>query len=487
MKKNILICSYNPSNVIDFYNTGLIDKLKEKYKIDFIFERDYKTNRFKESYLEDLKKENINFKNSKNSFFQNFLNSLFRIKFFSNQIHRFILHKRYRSFKESISSTLCLEGPKYIPLFNFLYIFKLHKLFDLIVDGLYKILSFKNLNLIEKNYDLVIFPYKMTPASNFIDKCINEAKNKKIKTFGVQLNWDNIPDRYTKNLPDYLSVLGQQPFDYLFTTYSISPHRIFTNGSLKVESFENLEKIEKKFARKKLNIPEDKTIIAFVPSGDHFDEIFILKSLDKIKSTINIFQNCEFYVKGYRGGQKITIKESLFQEYRKEIENDDYKYKNLIFWEPDELNLSEKEFFQYFYKSVDGIISNYSSVILEAAYYKIPSIGLNYNPKEYGSFILDNWEFKNYWPHTYAFRNYQIVRDLEINNREEFKDKVEKFYNIILSDKKNEISNIFKNISNLCIANFDDKPSEKIMKSITEILKEDFEKSNSIEKKVFES
>lgn len=487
MKKNILICSYNPSNLLDFYNTGLIDKLKEKYNIDFTFEKDYKADRFKETYLEELRKENVYFKNSKHIFFQNFLNSLFKIKFFSNQIHRFVLNKRYRSFKETIHSTLCIDGPEYITLFNFLYTFKLYKVFDIIIDGLYKVLSLKNSKLINKKYDLVIFAYKIHPFSNFIDQCINEARYKKIKTFGIQLNWDNLPDRYTKNLPDYLSVLGQQPFDYLFTTYSISPHRIFTNGSLKVESFENIEKIEKKFARKKLNISEDKKIIAFVPSGDHFDEIFILKSLDQIKGITNVFENCEFYVKGYRGGKKVTIKESLFQEYRKKIENDDYKYKNLIFWEPDELKLSEKEFFQYFYKSVDGIISNYSSVVLEAAYYKIPSMGLNYNPKEYGSFVLDNWAFKNYWPHTYAFRNYQIVKDLEVNNREEFKNKVEKFYNMISSEKKNEISKIYKNISYLCIANFDDKPSNKIMKSITEILKKDFEIRNSIEKKVFES
>lgn len=487
MKKNILICSHNPSNLLDFYNTGLIDKLKEKYNVDFIFEKDYKAKHFKETYLEELKKENIYFKNFQNIYFQNFLNSLYKIKFFSNQIHRFVLHKRYRSFKEAIYSTLCIEGPQYILLFNFLYSFRLHKVFDIIVGGLYKILSLKNLNLIEQNYDLVIFPYKITPLSNFIDQCINEARHKKIKTFGVQLNWDNLPDRYTKNLPDYLSVLGQQPFDYLFTTYFISPHRIFTNGSLKVESFENLEKIEKKIARKKLNIPEEKKIIAFVPSGDHFDEIFILKSLDKIKEVNGVFENCEFYIKGYRGGKKFTIKESLFQEYRKKIENDDYEYKNLIFWEPDELKLSEKEFFEYFYKSVDGIISNYSSVVLEAAYYKIPSIGLNYNPREYGSCILDNWAFKNFWPHTYAFRNYQTVKDLEINNRDEFKDKVENFYKIISSDKRIEISEKFKNISNLCISNFEGKPSDKIMSSITAVLDEDFENQNSIEKKVFES
>ena len=93
--------------------------------------------------------------------------------------------------------------------------------------------------------------------------------------------------------------------------------------------------------------------------------------------------------------------------------------------------MSEQEYFINFYSAIDGIISTYSSVCLEAAFYNIPSIGLNYNPKEYGLKVRDNWFHKNYWPHTYSFRNNKIVREIEINNRQELEVKIKNFMHMV--------------------------------------------------------
>ena len=103
--------------------------------------------------------------------------------------------------------------------------------------------------------------------------------------------------------------------------------------------------------------------------------------MDKIISEENYNNNYAFYIKGYRGGKEQTIKESLWNEYRKTDEKYYKKYNNLIFWEPNILKMSEQEYFINFYSAIDGIISTYSSVCLEAAFYNIPSIGLNYNLK----------------------------------------------------------------------------------------------------------
>ena len=78
--------------------------------------------------------------------------------------------------------------------------------------------------------------------------------------------------------------------------------------------------------------------------------------------------------------------------------NIEKQMKNIIkiqqsnFWEPNILKMSEQEYFINFY-SADGIISTYSSVCLEAAH-NITLIGLNYNPKEYGLKVRDNWFHK---------------------------------------------------------------------------------------------
>ena len=74
-----------------------------------------------------------------------------------------------------------------------------------------------------------------------------------------------------------------------------------------------------------------------------------------------------FYIKGYRGGKKRTIKDSLWNEYREKYHEKDNDYKNLIFWEPDQIQLSDQEYFINFYSAIDGIISTYSSMVLEAS------------------------------------------------------------------------------------------------------------------------
>ena len=68
----------------------------------------------------------------------------------------------------------------------------------------------------------------------------------------------------------------------------------------------------------------------------------------------------------------------------KQMKNQNKKYNNLIFWEPNILKMSDQEYFTNFYSTIDGISQLIHSVCLEAAFYNIPSIGLNYNPKEYG-------------------------------------------------------------------------------------------------------
>ena len=293
-------------------------------------------------------------------------------------------------------------------------------------------------------------------------------KKKKIKTFGIQLNWDSVADRYSLFVPDYISVLGEQSFTYLFNYYSISPHRIFVNGSLKIDNYKETLKLNKKQAKRKLNLPENKKIICFAPSGEEYDEIFIFSILDEIISKDNYNNDYAIYIKGYRGGKEKTIKDSLWNEYRTIADNQNKKYKNLIFWEPKELNMNDQEYFTNFYSAIDGIISTYSSVCLEAAFYNIPSIGLNYNPKEYDLKVRDNWVHKNYWPHTYSFRNNKIVRKIEINSREELDIKIRIFMKML---KENKFNDIFKTISALNISNYEDIPvKNKILDSINTIL-----------------
>lgn len=482
MKKKILIASYNETNLVDFFYSGFIDELQKKFDIEFIFERNFDINKYnyKKDYFNNLK--NFKFRTIYNSsnIFRKVRTKLFELAFYIDQIKKFVEIKRYKSYIEVIDNTLCVDHPSYKNFFKYLFRFKIFSLFRILINFLRTILNiFHKKELLEEKYDLILFAWKINPISNFYEDIILEAKRKSISTLGIQLNWDNIPDRYSSHLPEYLSVIGQQSFDYLFTTYSISPHRIFVNGSLKIESQKNTKKIDKNLAKKNLNLPTDKKIICFAPSGDQFDEIYIMKTLNELRISKK-FDNVVFYIKGYRGGKTVTLKDSLKNEYKKKLEDDKYKYENLIFWEPNDLNLNEKEYFENFYSAIDGLISTYSSVVLEGAFHGVPSIGLNYNPKEYGLYINDNWFFKNYWPHTYSFRNHQVVKQSEISSREEIETKIIDFIAML---NNNNLSELFKKISYLNVQNYEGNVNNKLLKTIKDIMNNNI--SNNEEKKIF--
>lgn len=482
MKKKILIASYNESNLVDFFYSGFINELQKNFDIEFIFEKNFDTKKYnyKKDYFKYIENFNSKTVNNSSNIYSKIKTRLFELAFYFDQIKKFTEIKRYKSYVEAIDNTLCIDHPSYKNFFNFLFRFRIFSLVHILINFLRIVFNaFFKKELLNKKYDLILFAWKIIPFSYFYEDIILEAKKKEISTLGIQLNWDNIPDRYHYNVPEYLSVIGQQSFDYLFTTYSISPHRVFVNGSLKIESQKNTKKIDKNLAKKKLNLPSEKKIICFAPSGDQFDEIFIMKTLNKLKTTKKL-DNIIFYVKGYKGGKIVTIKDSLKNEYKKNIEDDKFTYENLIFWEPNDLNLTEKEYFENFYSAIDGLISTYSSVVLEGAFHGVPSVGLNYNPKEYGLHIKDNWFFKNYWPHTYSFRNHEVVKQLEISSREEIETKIINFIEIL---NNNNLSELFKKISYLNVQNYDGNVNIKILKIIKDIINNDI--SENEEKKIF--
>ena len=470
-KKKILIVTENSNRLVDLIYSGLLDKIKNKYDLDFLIKDKHitKNSNYKNDFEDHLKKNFNILENLKENKYLEIINKkVSELLFFFIQINHFIKFKRYKSYKYAIMATLSIDKPQYILLFKILYQFKISYLIYIFTKFIKKVLLFFKSNYIEKDYDLLIIPWKIEPFSTFAIDIMHEAKLKKIKSYGIQLNWDSVTDRFTTNIPDYLSILGEQTFTYLFSHYSISPHRIFVNGSLKLEWQNNEKIINKSIARENLKLPKNKKIICFAPSGEEFDEIYILKKLNLLKKQRKISDDFVIYIKGYRGGKIKTIDHSLWSEYREKANKDNYNFENLIFWEPKDLLMSEKDYFINFYSAIDCFISTYSSVCLEGSFFNIPSIGLNYNPKELGLKIRDNWVFKNFWPHTYAFRNQKIIRDIEINNREEIEDKLVDFLEKV---KNNRFGNIFKIASNHIASNYEDTSVvEKILTSLDLIL-----------------
>ena len=141
----------------------------------------------------------------------------------------------------------------------------------------------------------------------------------------------------------------------------------------------NLSKVD---AKKILNLPTNKKVICFAPSGEEFDEIFILEKLNNLMDKDLYKKNICFYFKGYKGGKKATLENNLKYEYGKKLIDYNNDLKNIIFWEPDEVKLESTEYYKILFKAIDGMISTYSTLALEGAFNKIPSLNLNYFPKD---------------------------------------------------------------------------------------------------------
>ena len=477
IKKKLLIVTENSSRLVDLIYSGLIDKMNHEYDLDFLIKDKYVSKNYKNDCEEYLKKNFNILENLKENKYLEIINKkVSELLFFFIQVNHLIKFKRYNSYKNAIMATLCIDKPQYIWIFKILYQFKISYVIYIFTKVIKKTILLLKPNYIKKDYDLLIIPWKPEPFSTFAIDIMHEAKLKKIKSYGIQLNWDSVPDRFTTNVPDYFSIFGEQTFIYLFSDYSISPHRIFVNGSLKLEWQNNRKTITKSVARENLKLPKNKKIICFASSGEEFDEIYILKKLNLLKKQKKISDDFIIYIKGYYGGKIKTIDKSLWSEYREKANKDDYNFDNLIFWEPKDLLMSEKDYFINFYSAIDCMISNYSSVCLEGSFFNIPFIGLNYNPKEYGLKIKNNWVFKNFWPHTYSFRNQKTIKNIEINNREEIEDKLVSFLEKV---KNNKFENIFKITSNHVISNYEDiSVVEKILTSIDLVLN----KQNELEK-----
>ena len=482
MKPRILIATANVTRLVDLVYSDFIKEIKKNYEIEFLIEKKKKkeSDNYKLDYIEEIENENIRYDSNQSNFFIKLKNKVYEILHYTNQIKHYLKINRYNSVKNTVLNTCAIDNPRYIVFFRIVCFLKLLFFLKIFLSVTKKLLLLFIKKRIDKKYDLILVPFKVDPYNSFEVDVIEEAKKKNIISYGIQLNWDNIPSRYTEFIPEFISVLGEQSFTYLFATYSITPKRIFVNGSLKIESHQKVKFKNKADSRNILGLPQDKKIICFAPSGEEFDEIFILRTLEKLKLKKKINDNFIFYVKGYKSGKNQTITDALWNEYRKIPKENDFIFKNVIFWDPAKLELNEKDFFVHFFSSIDGLISTYSSICLEAANHGIPCMGLNYNSRDYGLLVRDNWVHKNYWPHSYSFRNNKFIKDVEVQSREEIEDKILKFADSV---ENAELYSLFKNISNLNISNFSEQSvKSKIIESIDLVINrpEDLEDSDKV-------
>ena len=429
MKKKIIFAASNASHFDNYLETSFFENLKKKYEISFlIFDKERHNDRFQA--LKQFGDIFFSKYNSKNKFYRIY-QRLNLFSYFSNEI----LKNKKKNIREEkvIERTLCVDKPDKIKLFKILDKLKLLPFLNFVAYNLIRMIDLKHF---EKKYsfDLIILMWKIYDDTAFSDSLIRSAKKNNNELLALQINWDAIPSRIALEKPKYLGVIGEQSFQFAFLNYNYSPNTLFPVGMIKLDKYldnNNLSKVE---AKKILNLPTNKKVICFAPSGEEFDEIFILEKLNKLMDKDLYKKNICFYFKGYKGGKKATLENNLKYEYGKKLIDYNNDLKNIIFWEPDEVKLESTEYYKILFNAIDGMISTYSTLALEGAFNKIPSLNLNYFPKKYGLKSGDNWFFQCTWNHLYTWRNHSFVRELEITSREDLESKIELLSKKIISE-----------------------------------------------------
>lgn len=459
IKKNLLLCASNLSQLDAFLESAFLENIIKKYNVNFL------VNEFDEKYRDRLDKlskygkvfEGFNSKNV-SFFYKNFL--LIRQKinlfcYYSNEIL-----KNEDRFKENfvVYRTLGVNDPGLIKIFKVLKKFKLLRVLFLLGDIFLRIFSINHLEKdnLSKNTDMVLIPYKIYDPIGFSDEIIRYCKRKKILSFGIQINWDGLVFRIPYQIPNFLGVWGEQSFVFTYSVHKVSPYRIFPIGSLLFDKYMK-NNFTKEQSREALGLPKGKKIIAICLSDIIYDDIFLVKKINECLNKKIFNDDYYFYFKGYHGGKNKSLEYAFKNEYNQKRQKIDF-HPNIKFWEPDDCKFEKKKYYQYFYKAADGVISNFSTMALESLINSVPTLILNYNPSEYGV-NAKGYPFRLFSYHLYSLRNQEDI--YYCNSRDELIDKIKNFTKISELDKKNLFSKALASVY------WDNTPaSEKLEKSI---------------------
>jgi hypothetical protein len=244
--------------------------------------------------------------------------------------------------------------------------------------------------------------------------------------------------------------------------HEISPYKVFPTGPLAFDIYRN-NQINKKTARQELGLPINGKIIAICLSDIVFDDVYLVEEINKLLTNKVFSEDVFFYFKGYRYGKDLTLKKSFMMEYGKKYKNIN-THKNIYFWDPKTINLERRDYFRNFFKAIDGIISTFSTMSVEASLHNIPSIALHYDPSKYNVNTY-GFPFKLYSYHLYSLRNQDGL--IYCKSRNELKNSIERLLNF-------EKTNVSKcNLANIPLSSVyygNESASDKIKKSIEVIL-----------------
>lgn len=256
--------------------------------------------------------------------------------------------------------------------------------------------------LLSPRYDAVVAYNGLKDP--WYDDIAHWARTNGIPIMGIPINWDNLSSKPFLVKPDFLGVWGLQNL-YFARAYQNFPfHKTFQIGSARFEDHYRMPVLTKQEWRKKLGLEPSGKLVLFAGAGENFDEKSLLEILDRALQNRHFSDDLTILYKPHPqrfGGVRRSIPES-------------WNLKTIKIWpglmEP--LGVSENS---ALLAASDGIISAYSTLVLEGAYFGLPSVGIFYNDPLHSD---HDWEV--YGRHVNLLPMFVAKWNIEVRSKEAF-------------------------------------------------------------------
>jgi len=277
---------------------------------------------------------------------------------------------KYQFLEEIWKGVLPERSYKRIKLYSHPLIFPIYKFLTLLFLGNYPELE----EVIDEfEPDVVIHPCVLEGL--FISDLISATDKRKIPLVVLMNSWDNPSTKATVlGLPDYLVVWGEQTKTHAIEFMDMPSSRIKKFGAAQFELYKHPPTKDRVQYCESTGVDQNKVLIIYAGSSKSINEIQHLKTLEDAISSGEI-ENAHIIFKPHPwratpegepdffsiDWKHITMDPGMVPYYKKSIEKDD-----------DPIQLSSYMDTHIILSSCDILISNVSTILLEAALHGMP-------------------------------------------------------------------------------------------------------------------
>jgi len=355
MKKKILV--YTPFDKVlfrDLVETNFYSNLENFFEVTWLFADKPKKK------IKNISKKNIKILSNDKSLRQFFWTLLFYLKEL----------KLYSYWKWPNLNTKLYLSNRFKLFIDTIYNLKLDYIVNFLCN-IYLKKTFKKLHYF-KNQDIFI---NIGGGKELIaDDLTRNAKCFGLKTIFIPAAWDNVSSKPLLEKPDKICVWGKQSKDLCIKLHKMVPEIL---GSARFDIYNN--KVKKKISQKILNLDPKFKYILVSGSSVVFNE----------KRFINKLQ--DFLIKSKLYKYRLIYRPHPFSQKR--LSDDDLNMnktsKKMIILDPTIKDHYQLKYYPYLLNSVEGIITPFSTMVVEGLINKLPCLALGYFEKDYTHF---NWK-----------------------------------------------------------------------------------------------